>query len=416
MDYDFRTLDSHDVSDANTAALTAWLQTVSHGFHDATPNELQTGLWLETIRGDELRVAGAWLPEGEFGAGPRPVGTFSSFDKTLNTGLELIPVHMITDITVSPAHRRRGLLSRLMLDDLAATDLPVAALTASEGSIYGRFGFGAATFLRRSEVDTTANFALRPYVDPGRCELMAPTDMWPVISDLFARFHATTRGSIERPRFYEAMLTGAIDFSTGSPDTGLRGVVHLGADDQPDGYAQWRILDGENGKPKPVNANLLTLTREAHLGLWQFLAGIDLTKQVNERSGRIDDPLEWVVTNADVVGHTGVADHIWLRILDVPRALEARPWFGDDSIVLGVDDPLGHAHGAFSITARDGRATVVSSTEEPEVTLSAETLASLYLGGVSVATLAQAGRITGSVARLASLMDGGAAPYSVTFF
>ena len=189
---------------------------------------------------------------------------------------------MITDITVSPAHRRRGLLKRLMTDDLANTDLPVAALTVSEASIYGRFGFAPATFRRRLEVDTT-NLTFRSYVDPGRCELMEPADMWPIISDLFDRFHRTTRGSLDRPLFYRPMLTGEIDFGSGSADTKLRGAVHLNAEGEPDGYAQWKVLDGENGKPKPVNANLLSLTGEAHLGLWQFLAGIDLTHQVKDQ-------------------------------------------------------------------------------------------------------------------------------------
>lgn len=419
MDYDFRTLDAQDDSEANTAALTSWLHTVSHGFHDGTPGELFTRLWLENMRTDEQRVSGAWLPEGAFGAGLRPVGTFSSFDKTLNTGLDVIGVHMITDITVSPAHRRRGLLSRMMTDDLAATDLPVAALTVSEASIYGRFGFGPATFRRRIEVDTTSNFAFRSYADPGRCELMEPADMWPVISDVFTRFHAATRGSLDRPTFYRPMLTGEIDFASGSPETKLRGAVHLDADGTPDGYAQWKVEDGENGKPKPVNANLLSLTEEAHLGLWGFLAGIDLTSQVTDRASRIDDTLDWSVTNRDVVDVKNVYDQIWIRVLHVPRALAARPWFADDSIVLGVDDPLGRAHGAFAITARDGRASVVPSTETPEVLLSAETLGSLYLGGVAVGTLARAGRVTGTadaVVRFASLMDGGAAPYGLTSF
>lgn len=419
VDYDFRTLDPRDDSEATTAALTAWLQAVSQGFHDGTPGELNTRLWLETMRTDEQRVVGAWLPEGEFGAGPRPVGTFSSFDKTLNAGLDVIPVHMITDITVSPAHRRRGLLSRMMVEDLAATGLPVAALTVSEGSIYGRFGFGAATFRRRIEVDTDARFSLRAYADPGRCELMEPADMWPVISDLFERFHASTRGSLERPTFYRPMLTGEIDFATGSADTKLRGAVHLDADGNPDGYAQWKVGEGENAKPKPVNANLLTLTNEAHLGLWQFLAGIDLTDRVTDNGSRPDDTLDWSVTNSDVVHVKSVIDHIWLRVLDVPVALEARPWFADDSLVLGVDDPLGHAQGAFTITVRDGRAKVSSTSDSADVLLTAETLASLYLGGVSVRTMARAGRITGSadaVSRLAALMDGGAAPYSLTSF
>ncbi|QIK74496.1 GNAT family N-acetyltransferase [Nocardioides piscis] len=419
MDYDFAILDPHDESEDNVAALTAWVKTVSHGFHEGTPGELPLKIWLDTMRADDQRVSGAWLPAGEFGAGPNPVATFTSFDKTLNAGLELVDLHMITDVTVSPAHRRQGLLRRLMVDDLAQSTAPVAALTVSEASIYGRFGFGAATFRRHIEVETTPRFAWRTYADKGRVEMLEPADMWPVVSDLFERFHATTRGSVARHSAYRAFMTGEVDPATGSPATKLRGAVHLSPAGEPDGYVQWQVEDYEPGKPTPLRASLLALGDEAHLGLWQFLAGIDLTQRVVDRASRLDDVLDWSLTNADLVSVKDVYSHIWIRVLDVPRALAARPWFADDSIVLGVDDPLGHAGGAFRIDARDGRAVITSTTGEPDVSMSAETLGSLYLGGVAVGTLARAGRVTGSsgaVARLAALMDGGAAPYGLTSF
>jgi predicted acetyltransferase len=62
---------------------------------------------------------------------------------------------------------------------------------------------------------------------------------------------------------------------------------------------------------------------------------------------------------------------------------------------------------------------VVPTDEVAEVTLDAETLGSLYLGGVRVGSLADAGRLTGerdAVARLGRLLDGGPAPYSLTSF
>ncbi len=110
-------------------------------------------------------LRGVWQDQPTIGSGVIPVATYSSFDKTLNVGGgRLLPLRMITDITVSPTHRRRGLLRTLITQDLteaAASGLPLAALTASEGSIYGRFGFGPATRYRNLEVDTSSRFALR---------------------------------------------------------------------------------------------------------------------------------------------------------------------------------------------------------------------------------------------------------------
>jgi predicted acetyltransferase len=419
VEYEHRTLDPHDDTDMARAALDAWMGAVSRGFHDSRPSDSTREVWRETVRADAMRIAGAWLPEGTFGAGSLPVATFSSWTKTLNTGAEQVPLHMISDVTVSPAHRRRGLLRRMMVDDLAQAVAPVAALTVSQASIYGRFGFGPASFRRRIEVDTTARFAMRDVVDPGWVELVEPAEVWDVASDLFARFHASTRGSVERPHFYRAWQTGRFDPATGGTDDKLRAAVHLDAGERPDGYVLYKHADGEGDKPATVTAELLTLDTSAHLGLWRFLASIDLSSRVSVRNSHPDDPLYWALVDSDVIGVRSVYDHLWLRVLDVPVALEARPWFADDSLVLGVDDPLGHADGSWRIEAKDGRAQVTETREQADLTVTAETLGSLYLGGVRVGTLAAAGRIAGSPAageRLGRLLDGGPAPYSLTSF
>jgi predicted acetyltransferase len=116
---------------------------------------------------------------------------------------------------------------------------------------------------------------------------------------------------------------------------------------------------------------------------------------------------------------TGVGGFLWVRVLDVPVALAARPWSADGSVVIEVDDPLGHAAGRWRVHTDAGRAEVTRTDDAPDVRLAADTLGSLYLGGVSVATLHGAGRLAGSgdaVAALAAMADGGPTPYSITGF
>ena len=171
VDYDFARLDLTDDSPGAVERRKGWMGAVSRGFHGGRPEEEYEKHWLEHVRADDVVCTGAWLPEGEFGAGPMPVATYASFDKTLNAGLELLPLRMVTDVTTSPAHRRQGLLRRLMEDDLAdaaAKGVPMAALTASEATIYGRWGFGVATFVVGLEVDTGPRFGLRSFDDPVR--------------------------------------------------------------------------------------------------------------------------------------------------------------------------------------------------------------------------------------------------------
>ena len=54
----------------------------------------------------------------------------------------------VTRVSVAPTHRRRGILRAMMarqLADIASRGTPLAALWASESSIYGRFGYGLGT-------------------------------------------------------------------------------------------------------------------------------------------------------------------------------------------------------------------------------------------------------------------------------
>jgi predicted acetyltransferase len=311
----------------------------------------------------------------------------------------------------------------LITDDLADAvqhGVPLAALTVSETTIYGRFGFGLASWRHHIAVDTTSRFGLRDFTDPGRVELVDPADLWPVMERNFAAFHATTRGSVSRPSAYRSWLTGTFDFGEQGPNTRLRAVVHLDADGEPDGHAVYQHKgydDVPGGKVALVD--LVAADPTAYLALWRFLADIDLCAQVAWRNSSVDDPLLWALTDTACRKVTKLDDHIWVRVLDVVTALEGRPWAADGSVVLGVSDPLGHADGSFRVTVKEGEASVEPCADEPEVSVDAETLGSLYLGGVAVGALAAAGRIGGSndaVRAWATMADLPGVPFSLTSF
>ena len=419
----FRTLDPRDESPETTRLLKGWLEGLFRGFHDPRPKPESWEVFLECMREDGAIVRGAWLPDGAFGAGPVPVATYSSLTGSLQTGRCELPLQMITDVTVSPAHRRQGLLRRLITDDLAdaaARGLPLAALTVSETTIYGRFGFGLATWRQRIEVDTTSRFGLRGFVDPGRMELVDPTELWPAMQRNFELFHERSRGSVSRPSFFRPWLTGSFDFQEQGPNTKLRAAAHLDAGGEPDGHVVYQHVgygDVAGGKVKVMD--LVAADPVAYLALWRFLADIDLCVRVEWNNSSADDPLVWALTDPSCRKVDKVDDHIWVRVLDVVTALEGRPWAADGSVVLGVHDPLGHAEGSFRVTVKEGEASVEPVADEPGVKLDAETLGALYLGGVSVDTLARAGRLDGSEDALrtwAAMADLPGAPFSLTSF
>jgi predicted acetyltransferase len=418
VDYAFDILDFSDDSPAAAARRRGWIEAVLRGFSEDRPDDDAVERWVKHYRADAVTVRGAWLPEGEFGAGPMPVATYASLDKTLNAGRELLPLRMITDVTTSATHRRQGLLRRMIEDDLAdavAAGVPVAALTAAEATIYGRWGFGPATFRVGVELDTTPGFGFRDFADAGRVELVEPADAWPHVKGVFDTFHARQRGSVAWPSPYEDMHTGAWDPSSGGANRKLRAAVHLDATGTVDGFVLWK--PGEDNTVKVDE--MATLTPQAQLALWSFLGSMDRVAKVTFNLFHPDDPLMWALTDLNRVKTTEVKEFLWLRLLDVPRCLAARPWSADGSVVVEVDDPQGHAAGRFTVTTTDGVATATRTDDEPDVRLTSETLGSLYLGAVPVRTLHRAGRLDGSdesVRRLAAMADLGEPAYSLTGF
>jgi predicted acetyltransferase len=418
VDYQHATLDFSDDSEEAVSRRRGWITAVMRGFREDHPSDELIDRWVAHYRSDAVTVRGAWLPEGEFAAGPMPVATYASLDKTLNAGHELLPLRMITDVTTSASHRRRGLLRQMIEADLAdAVDagVPVAALTASEATIYGRWGFGPATFTTNVEVDTTPGFALRSFADPGRVELLEPATAWPHVKAVFDTFHARQRGSVEWPIQYEDIHSGAFDFNGGGANRKIRTAVHLAADGTVDGFAVFK--HGEDYALKVEE--MVALTAEAQLGLWDFLARMDRIRTVTFGLAHPQDPLPWALTDVERVKTTGTRHFLWVRVLDVPRALAARPWTADDSLVLEVEDPQGHAAGRFEVSTSGGRATVSHTTDDADVTLSAETLGALYLGGVRVPHLRRAGRLGGddaAVGRWAAMADLSEPPYCLTGF
>ncbi|MFC6154018.1 GNAT family N-acetyltransferase [Nocardioides yefusunii] len=428
MELDFRVLDPRDAT-LDPDVVRGWVRGATRGFHLPLVDDDRADLYARRYAADSALMRGAWLPAGSFGAGPEPVATLASWPGEVNTGSGLVDVRMITDVTVSPAQRRQGLASRMIGDELAdaaRAGFPLAALTVTEGGIYRRFGFGPATFRARVEVDVSARFSVEHPDDVGlaqegrvgRCVIMPPVEMWPVVDDVFRRWHTVTRGSVSRHAGYQDIATGAIDWETQKPVDTLRGAVHLDADDRPDGFVLWTHSGWENPVGVLTVTDMVALSSSASLGLWEFLAGIDLTQKVTSYVSP-DDRLRWAVSDPRTVKQTALDDLLWLRVLDVPATLTSRPWYGDGEVLVGVRDRLGFTDGTWRVVVRDSDVEVTRTDAAAQVQADVSTLGSLVLGGVSVETLAVTGRLRGdatAVRRLASMADGGDVPYCATDF
>lgn len=397
-----------------------FLRTVERGFYEPEPKGTALDQLLGYAHADGRTYTGVYAA-GADPAVDRPVGTFSGFDKRLHTGRRReVHARLISEVTVSPSHRRRGILRTLMESELAIAEergLPLAALTASEATIYRRFGFGAATTQRSVEVDVRGEAALAGPVT-GRVELVEPGDLAELGPRLFEQAHLQTPGSVQRIASYGGHETDTIEAGRHGTDGGLYAAVHYDDGGAPRGYVTYRFA-GWDTEPTTIRVSLLfATTAESTRALWAFLANLDLIERITWRGAPDDRLVEHLFVDHRRVSTTHQEDHLWLRLLDLPAALRGRAWARDGELTLRVHDRLGHAAGDWRLTVVAGEADVVPlggpAGEQPgrqpgaDLELDVADLSGIYLGGVSAEVLRQAGRVTehrrGAAATLAGML------------
>ncbi|MCM3687230.1 GNAT family N-acetyltransferase [Kocuria rosea] len=430
---------------AHNRAAAEWVRAIRQGFHQSEPTEETLEHTLAWMHAEQVRLRGAYPRAVPAAALPthRPVATFASWEGSLNVGRgRLLPARLISEVTVRPTHSRRGLLRRLMTADLdrARQDgYPVALLTATEATIYGRFGFGAATFNREVQVDATTRLQLKaPTV--GSVEMADHEAVRALAPRLFQRFHETSHGSVSRVSYHWREYTGEYAINAQKSDPEVRCAVHYDDAMAPDGYVTYRF---EANTSYPLTLTVLDLvgaSPDVSIALWEFVTSLDLVDQVRFGRAPVEDPLVWAMVDRAKYRVTAEFDKIWLRVLDPAAALEARPYTPRGRIVLSLVDAMGYADGIWALDTTSGRPVVervadrprtpddaagrsVPAVELPEgadVAMRADVLGSLYLGAVKASTLAQAGLIVArdddALRDLQDFMETPTAPYGVTQF
>ncbi|MFS4091374.1 GNAT family N-acetyltransferase [Streptomyces sp. AF1A] len=332
----------------------------------------------------------------------RCVATFRSFAQEVTAvGGAPVPANAITNVSVSPTHRRRGLLNRMMARDLAAAkdrgDI-VATLIAAEYPIYGRYGFGPATWSAQWTVEVP-----RAGLDPrwsgpgdgGRIDLVDGEDVRKLGPELYERFRRRQPGAVSRDELWWQVNTGAIPFH----DTWTEPfhAVYRSARGEVEGLVTYRSDEAWSGTQPDQTATVLKLvatTPAAERALWHYLCSIDWITKVKTGFRGLDDLLPEFLPDRRAARITDHTDWLWVRILDVVRALEARTYDTAGEMVLEVVDGQGPAGGRFRLTASpEGASCTATSTASPDLTLDVRELASVWLGGESLLRLAALGRV-----------------------
>jgi predicted acetyltransferase len=317
-----------------------------------------------------------------------------------------LPCGGLTWVAVLPTHRRRGALGGMMaglFDHLHERELPLMALWAAEGAIYGRFGCGVAIRALELEVDARTPLELRIEPDPRPVRLVPVDDAAGVLAPVHARERARRAGMPARaPEWWREQILGPGIEGVGD-GLGPTRVAVLGNPGDLAGYAIYRARSTRDDDARDLAVSELVADDAAGAAaLWRFLSSIDLIQRVQAPNRPVDDPLPLLVANSDRLRVTGVSDGNWLRLVDVPAALRARAAAGELALTIGVRDrTLPQNAGAWRI--EPGRC---ERTDGPaDLELDVRDLAAAYLGGTSVAGLHAAGLVGEGTPGAAAALD-----------
>ena len=386
------------ISSRDVDGFRQWSQAAARGFMEGDPTAVQLEAALE--RSVERRMVGVLdpaAPEAE-----RPVATFASWVGELSIpGGRGIPSVAISAVTVAPTHRRRGILRSMMEGELrcaAALGIPIAMLTVSESTIYGRFGFAAAAMSGNLTIDVRRAKWAGPRPE-GRVDFISRERFRELAPELYDRVRLATPGEIEMPEGHWDRYAGT------RPDAEhperLRAVRYADASGVERGAALYTYRENHDdfARSKARVERLVAETPDAYAALWRYLLELDLVGELEASVMSVQEPVLWMIDDRRAA-RLWVGDHQWVRILDVPAALQTRRYASSGTVALEVTDALGFAEGRWILRVGEGGAGTVEPWEGevvpegvPAVRLGVAELSAVYLGSVSLVTLAAAGRV-----------------------
>jgi predicted acetyltransferase len=324
--------------------------------------------------------------------GGKPVGLAGAykFDLTIPGGQ--LPCAGVTWVGVMPTHRRRGILRDFMgqqLEDVKAWGEPLAALWASEAAIYGRFGYGHAAANLHMKSDKARFRLLDELGSDAQVRLVDADEAFELFPPVYERVRARRAGMLSRDEHWWK------DHRLADPESWRHGaskklyvVVEIGG--KVDAYAYYRIKDDwQDGFSKSQVRVIETMAASsaAERALWRFLHELDLVVLVEAYFFDPASSLPLVVRDPRALALRW-SDGLWLRLVDVESALQARAYCAGRPVVLEVRDELcGWNSGRYRVGDDAGR-----TEDKAELALDVADLASAYLGQFDFHRLVHAGR------------------------
>ena len=412
------TIELRPVTDNN---FVEWRKAVRHGFGEQVhPDDIAR---LRNDRAELDRLVAAV----DTGSG-RIIGTGGADSYSLTVpGGATVPMAGVAYMTTSVTHSRQGAFSSMMSQIHSAArergDI-IAGLWASQSHLYSRFDYGLAINSYDWEIDPSYGaFSHSPVSDDDE-------------SDAHVYFVGADEAAAMLPGIYEQMrqqTTGAVDRSPGrwryelfdeervrARASSMFFAICEEAGEQT-GYVAYRMRRvGDTDMGTLEVSEQVSVTDTAHATMWRFLLNFDLVGKIIAVNRPADDPLWWMLSDPRRLNRKS-HDALWLRLLDIPKALEARTYNADGRLKIAlVSEAQPEVTGTYVLDIDDSQASVKKTTDKPDVVVTPADLAALYMGGVTPGSLVEAGRVdvitTGSLAKLHGMFSTDSAPWCAHYF
>jgi predicted acetyltransferase len=387
---------------------------LSTAFADARPDPEEVQTDKQVIEPDRSFAA---FDEG------RIVGCASVVSQRMVVpGGALVPTAGITMVGVLPTHRRRGILRELMgmmLAQAAERGEPLATLYASQAAIYGRFGFGHAAMHLSYDV-ALDRVAWAPGTEAtGHVRLLTRDEAMPLIRKVYDAAIAGRPGAVA----LDDRWLNVGFWESSKDDERVFYVVHEDDDGVADAVAMYNVKhEWPRGLPhlEMKVRRLITTTPASTVSMWRYLFDVDLVSHVKVETRPVDDPLLLQLEEPRAL-RAELDDGLFLRPVDLPRAMEARTFAEDGRVVFQMADAmLPRNDDSFELVVEGGSPACRPTAAEPEIVTSVQAIGSVYLGGVTWAALAAAGRLeertAGAVERADAMCRTDRAPWPALYF
>jgi predicted acetyltransferase len=361
-------------------------------------------------------------PERNFAAfaGPDIVGTAGAFTMPITIpGGELVTGYL-TLVGVLPTHRRRGIAAELMralLDDARERGELLSVLYASEGGIYGRYGYGLGTIGLTLRIETARSAFVRGYSSSGQIRF---AERERATKEILAVHEATRLELPGMVHLDERRLAYVVGHEHGAAKERPTFFALREGPSGVDGYVIYKVAhDWPENTPNTALRvlDLVAANPGAYADLWRFVLDVDLVTYVEASNRPSDEPLLYLLREPRRL-RARMSDNLWVRLVDIPGALAARQYAAAGRVVLEVADRFCAWNGGRYVLegAEDGGAVVERTSEAAEIACTASDLGATYLGGTTFRQLHRAGRVDeraeGALARADAMFGWDPAPWS----